>query len=84
MDAVFEPGIDTPFSSSTFNDFETGSMTENQIPIDDEQDKKNSPPPLPTIPVSERPTETPVLMSSRPFGIRVEIALDYVEGNLFD
>ena len=26
MDAVFRPGIKTPFSSSTFNDFEMGSI----------------------------------------------------------
>ena len=33
VDAVFRSGIDTPFSLSTFNDFEMGSMTENAILI---------------------------------------------------
>ena len=34
------------------------SMAENQIPIDEEQDRENSPPA--TTPVSERPTQTPL------------------------
>ena len=42
MDAVLRPGIDTPFPPSTFNDFEMGSMTENPILIDEEQDNENS------------------------------------------
>ena len=47
VDAVFRPGMDTPFSPSTFNNFEIGSMAENPILIDEEQDKENSPPPPP-------------------------------------
>ena len=43
VDAVFRPGIDTPFSPSTLNDFGMGWMAENPILIDDEQDKENSP-----------------------------------------
>ena len=67
IDAVFRPGIDRPFSPSTVNYFEMGSMAENPILIDEEQDKEN-PPPVPTTPVYERPTESPVLIGSRPFG----------------
>ena len=48
MDAVFRPDIDIPFSPSTFNNFEMGSMAENPILIDEEQDKKNSSPLLTT------------------------------------
>ena len=71
--SVFRPGIDTPFSPSTFNDFGMGSMAENLILIDEEQDKDNSPPPThPTTPVSGRPSQPPVLMSSRPSGTRIE------------
>ena len=54
MDAVFRPGIDTPFILSTFNDFEIDSTAENTILIDEEQYKQNSQP-LPTTPVSEKP-----------------------------
>ena len=57
-------------------------MAENAIPINKEQDKKNSPsPPLPTTPVSQRPTQPPVLMRSRQF--RSENVPDYVFRNLF-
>ena len=54
MDAVFRPGIDTPFSPTTFNDLSMGGSVENPIVLDKEQDKKNAPT---TTPVSERPTE---------------------------
>ena len=53
MDAVFRPGIDTPFSPTTFDDL---SMEGTPIVLDEEDDKKNAPP---TTPVSERPTEPP-------------------------
>ena len=35
VDAVVRPGIGSPFSSSTFNDFKIGSMAENRILIDE-------------------------------------------------
>ena len=63
MDAVLRPGIDTPCSPSTFNDFEISSRAENPVLVDEEQDNENSPH-LPTIPVSERPNQPPVLMRS--------------------
>ena len=58
LDAVFRPGIDTdtPFYPSTFNCFEGGSLDENSILIDKEQDKENSPH-LPATPVPERQTQ---------------------------
>ena len=63
MDAVFRPGIDTPFSPRSFSDFEIGSMVENAILIDEDPEKGNPPlpPPLSQTPVSERPTRLPVL-----------------------
>ena len=67
MDAVCWPGIDTPFSPSTLNDFEMNLMAENPTLFDEEEDKENCPS-LPTTPVSERPSEHPVLMNNRPFG----------------
>ena len=67
MDAGFRPGIDIPFSPSTFSDFELGSVAENPILIDEEQGNENSPPPHPTTPVCERPTQPPVSMRNRPF-----------------
>ena len=58
-------------------------MAENPILIAEEQDNENSPPPHPTIPVSERPMQPPVLLRSRPYGTRFENFPDYVYGNLF-
>ena len=75
--AVFRPGIDAPFSPSTFNNSEMDSLAENPILTEKEQDKENSPP-LPTTPVSERPTLPLVLMTSCPYGTRIENVPDYV------
>ena len=71
MDNVYRPGIDTPFSPSIFDDFQMeGSSSANPIIVDDEEDKDNSAPT--TTPESERPTEPPRLLRSRPFGTRLE------------
>ena len=60
MDAVFRPGIDSPFSPTTFDDLLMGDgSVENPIVLDDEEDKENAPPP--TTPESVRPTEPPRL-----------------------
>ena len=57
MDSVYRPGIDTPFSPSIFDDFQTeGGTAANPIIVDDEEDEENSAPTTAT-PVSERPTE---------------------------
>ena len=66
MDAVFRPGIDTPFSPTTFDDLLMGDGTfENPIVLDDEEDKENAPPP--TTPETVRTTEPPRLQRSRAF-----------------
>ena len=81
MDAVFRPGIDTPFSPTTFDDLSMeGSSVENPIVLDEEEDKENAPPPTP---VSERPTKPPGLLRSRAFGARIENIPDYIYTNLF-
>ena len=80
-DAVFRPGIDTPFSPTSFDDVRMGGPVENPIALDEEQDKENAPPP--TTPESVRPTELPRLLKSRPFGTRIENVPDYVYRNLF-
>ena len=82
MDAVFRPSIDTPFSSTTFNDLlmDDGSV-ENPIVLDEEEDKENARPP--TKPESVRPTEPPRLQRSSAFGARMENVPDYVFRNLF-
>ena len=60
-------------------------MAENAILIDDEQDKQNyPPPPHPTTPGSQRPTQPPVLKRFRPVGTGIENVLDYVYRNLFE
>ena len=81
MDAVFRPGIDTPFSPTTFEDLSMGGSVENPIVLDEEEDKENSPPP--TTPESVRPTEPPRLQRSRTFGARMENVPDYIFRNLF-
>ena len=83
MDSVYRPGIDTPFSPSIFDDFQMeGSTATNPIIVDDEEDKENSAPTT-TTPESERPTEPPRLLRSRPFGTRLENVPDSVYRNLF-
>ena len=56
MHAVFRPGIDTPFSPTSFNNLEMGEAgpPENTLVLDVEEGKGNPPP---STPVSERPTE---------------------------
>ena len=81
LDTVFRPGIDTPFSPTTFDDLLMEGSVENPIVLDEEKDKENSAPT--TTPVSERPTEPPRLLKSRPFGTRIEHVPDYVYRNLF-
>ena len=69
MDSVYRPEIDTPFSPSIFDDFQMeGSSAANPIIVDDEEDKENSAPTTTKTPESERPTETPRLLRSHPFG----------------
>ena len=83
MDAVFRPGIDTPFSPTTFDDLlmDEGSV-ENPIVLGEEEDKENSPPAL-SPPETVRPTEPPRLQRSRPFGARIENFPVSVYRNLF-
>ena len=69
MDAVFRPGIDTPFSPTTFDDLSIGGSVEDPIVLDEEQDKEKSQPP--TTPESVRTTEPPMLQKRRPFGARI-------------
>ena len=83
MDKVYRPGIDTPFSPSIFDDLQMeGSTAANPIIVDDEEDKENSAPTTST-PESERPTEPPRLLRSRPFGTQLENKPEYVYRTLF-
>ena len=59
-----------------------GSTAVNPIIVGDEEDKKNSAPTT-TTPESERPTEPPRLLSSRPFGTPLENVPDSVYRTLF-
>ena len=84
MDAVFRPGIDTPFSPTTFDDLLMGNgSVENPILLDAEEDKENKENAAPTTPESVQPTEPPRLQKSRPFGTRIENVPDYVYRKLF-
>ena len=81
MDAVFRPGIDTPFSPNTFDDLLMEGSVENPIVLDEEEDKENAPT-APSTTEYVRPTEPPRLQSSRTFGARIENAPKYVYRNL--
>ena len=82
MDAVFRPGIDTPFSPTTFEDLLMGDGSiENPIVLDEEEDKENAP--RSTTPESVRPTEPPRLQRSRTSGARMESVPDYVFRSFF-
>ena len=59
------------------------SNAKNPFLIDEEQDKENFFP-LWTPPVSERPTQLPVLMKSRPSRTRIENFPDYVYEKIFE
>ena len=48
MDAVFRPGIHTPFSTTTFDDSSMQGSLENPIVLDEEEEKENAPPPPPS------------------------------------
>ena len=82
MDAVFRPGIDTPFSPTTFDDLSMEGSVENPIVLDEEEDKEIAAPP-PSTPESVRPAEPPRLRRSRAFGARMENVPNYVFGKLF-
>ena len=46
MDAVFRPGIDTPFSATTFDDLlMVDGSVEDPIVLDEGEDNENAPPP---------------------------------------
>ena len=83
VDAVFRPGIDAPFSPTSFNNLEMGETgsSENTNLLNQEEDKENSPP---TTPVSERPVEPLRVPRSRPFGGRVKNVPEFVYRTLFD
>ena len=83
VDVVSRTVLDTPFSPSTFIDFEISSMAENLIPIDEMQAKENCPP-LPATPVSQRPIQHRVLKRSCPIGTRIQKVPDYVYRNLLE
>ena len=82
MDAVFRPGIDTPFSPTTFDDLSMEGSLENPTVLDGEENKENSAPTTTTL-VSERLTKPPRLLRSCPFGAGIENVPDYVYRNLF-
>ena len=82
MDAVFRPGIDTPFSPNIFDEFSMEGSVVNPIVLDQEEDKDNAAPP-PTTPESVRPTKPPRLKRSRAFGARMENVSNYIISNLF-
>ena len=82
LGAVFRPGIQTPFSPTTFGDLSMEGSVENPIVLDEEEDKENAPPP--STSESVRPTEPPRLQRNRAFGARIENVPEYVHRKLFE
>ena len=83
VDSVYRPGVDIPLSPSIFDDFQIETLTAaNPILVDNEEDKENSPPTTAT-PESERLSEPPSLLRSRPFGTRLEIVPESLYRTLF-
>ena len=76
LDTVVRPGIDFPFSPTTFDDLSLEGPVQNPIVLDEEEDKENAPPS--TTPVSDRPMEPPRLQRSRAFREGIENVPDYV------
>ena len=67
MDSVYRPTIESPFFPTIFDNFQMeGSTAANPLLVGDEEDKENSAPTT-SKPESERPTEPPRLLRSRPF-----------------
>ena len=81
LDAIFRPGIDTPFSPTKFDGLSMEGSVGNPIVLDEEEAKENAPPP--TTPESVRPIEPPRLQRSQTFGARMENVPEYVFRNLF-
>ena len=83
VDSVYRPGMDTPFSSSIFDDFHMQESTAaNPKIVDDEEDRESSAPAT-TTPESERSTEPPRLLRKRPFDTRLENVHESVYRTLF-
>ena len=80
VDAVFIPGIDNPFSPAAFDDLKMGSLAQNHILLEDENDKENF---SPTTPVSKKTTPPPAFLRSRQFGTRLKNVSNYVYIKLF-
>ena len=80
VDVVLRLGIDTSFSPTAFDDLEVGGSAEKPILLHQGKYKENSPT---TTAVSERTTRPRRLLTSRPFGTRIENIPDYVDRNLF-
>ena len=79
---MFRPGIDTPSSTTAFDDLEMGGSAGNPFLLDEEEEKENSPP-TSTTPVPERPIRPSALQSSRPFGTSLKIVPDFVHRKMF-
>ena len=74
MDALFRPSIDTPFSPTTFDDLSMVCSVDYPNVLDEEEDKKNSPP---STPESVRTTKVPRLQRSCASAARIENVPDY-------
>ena len=80
IDAVFRPGINTPFSPTKFDELLMGNgSVENPSVLDEEEDKEN----VHSTTESVRPFEPPRLQRSRAFGARIENVPDYLFRNFF-
>ena len=79
-DAVFGPGVDTPFSPTAFDDLEMEGTAWNFIFSDLGEDNENS---ASTTTVSERPARPPALLRSCSFGAGTKNVSYYASRNFF-
>ena len=77
-DAVFRPGIDTPFSPTTFDDLSMEGSVQNPIGLDEKEDRENFPLSAPSTSESVRLTEPPRLQRSCALGARLEDVPNFV------
>ena len=81
IDAVFKPGIDTPFLPTAFDNLGMVGSSEHPMVLDEGEDQEKN---LPTSPLSEWPTGSPRSLKPRLLGRRFENVPKSVYKTLFD
>ena len=83
MDAFLQTSKETHFFPSTLDNYEMGSLAQNPVLTEKEEDWKNCPP-HPSRPVCQQPKESPRLLRTHSFGPRIETVPIFVSEKLFE